>query len=437
MQANNNQNPNQAQITFENEVPTLDPAVVSLSMGNRDNPPEEPLLLSLQDGFGYNVAAANGRTLSGFHLVRKLGWSNSCSVWLGIDTLAPTLTYAALKIMTKRASIDIHVSPLVPPDIEIYKRTSQLRLHPGFNHCATLQWHLATTSGLGRHVCYVTEVLSSSLANLRPRGQNRFTLPIAKRIIKQVLLALQCLHDKMWYTHTDVKAEKIFAAIPEPADSRIQEYREANPSAYTMYGPPLHLQSLPQPVVFSISEPLPYLGLGGSLEDITVKLSGFSRSMSISICERDDFVAAGNYAQPPTLRAPEVTLRYPWTNAIDIWTVGPLLFRLLTEESLFPQDEETYSHEVHLQRIVELLGPFPQEFLSKCADRDRYFDETGSLKHATAVFNPDSLQELLGRFGCVDEDEIPGVVAFMRKCLTLDPRLRQSARQLLEDDWLA
>lgn len=63
--------------------------------------------------------------------------------------------------------------------------------------------------------------------------------------------------------------------------------------------------------------------------------------------------------------------------------------------------------------------------------------DLGSLKHATAVFNPDSLQELLGRFGCVDEDEIPGVVAFMRKCLTLDPRLRQSARQLLEDDWLA
>lgn len=248
MQANNNQNPNQAQITFENEVPTLDPAVVSLSMGNRDNPPEEPLLLSLQDGFGYNVAAANGRTLSGFHLVRKVctsslnqtsrfifntaglvefmlgvAWNVSFLMdsWLILyhhrlcsDTLAPTLTYAALKIMTKRASIDIHVSPLVPPDIEIYKRTSQLRLHPGFNHCATLQWHLATTSGLGRHVCYVTEVLSSSLANLRPRGQNRFTLPIAKRIIKQVLLALQCLHDKMWYTHTGEFDLCPFASVP-------------------------------------------------------------------------------------------------------------------------------------------------------------------------------------------------------------------------------
>ena len=29
--------------------------------------------------------------------------------------------------------------------------------------------------------------------------------------------------------------------------------------------------------------------------------------------------------QPSILRAPEVTLKYPWTSAIDIWTVGCLV----------------------------------------------------------------------------------------------------------------
>ena len=29
--------------------------------------------------------------------------------------------------------------------------------------------------------------------------------------------------------------------------------------------------------------------------------------------------------QPSILRAPEVTLRYPWTSTIDIWTVGCLV----------------------------------------------------------------------------------------------------------------
>jgi hypothetical protein len=33
----------------------------------------------------------------------------------------------------------------------------------------------------------------------------------------------------------------------------------------------------------------------------------------------------GEYCQPPIVRAPEVTLKYPWTSAIDIWTVGCLV----------------------------------------------------------------------------------------------------------------
>ena len=44
--------------------------------------------------------------------------------------------------------------------------------------------------------------LSSSLAELRPPGQNRFTVPTAKRIIKQVLFALDYLHRECGYIHT-------------------------------------------------------------------------------------------------------------------------------------------------------------------------------------------------------------------------------------------
>ncbi|EDR00174.1 uncharacterized protein LACBIDRAFT_314744 [Laccaria bicolor S238N-H82] len=50
----------------------------------------------------------------------------------------------------------------------------------------------------------------------------------------------------------------------------------------------------------------------------------------------------------------EVTLRYPWTSAIDIWTVGCLVFEILTNLHLFGQDARNYSHELHLQYMVEV-----------------------------------------------------------------------------------
>ena len=48
----------------------------------------------------------------------------------------------------------------------------------------------------------MTDALSSSLGNLREPGQNRFTLPVAKRVTKQVLLALDYLHRECGYIHT-------------------------------------------------------------------------------------------------------------------------------------------------------------------------------------------------------------------------------------------
>jgi len=139
--------------------------------------------------------------------------------------------------------------------------------------------------------------------------------------------------------------------------------------------------------------------------------------------------------QPSILRAPEVTLRYPWTSTIDIWTVGCLLFELLTERQLFYQKANNYSHELHLQYIVECLGPFPPEFLKDCEERGKYFDENGTLLH-TNKFMPTTLEVILRSLEAVDEDKIPGTAAFLRRCLSLDPKLRPSAQELLKDSWL-
>ncbi|KAF8344585.1 kinase-like domain-containing protein, partial [Amanita rubescens] len=226
----------------------------------------------------------------------------------------------------------------------------------------------------------------------------------------------------------DLKSENILVSIPEPAYSRIDEFIQANPPS--IYGPPLNLKSLPLPLVFSRSQPLPYFSLNGSIKDISVRLMDYGEATSVDAPVRE------HLPQPSILRAPEVTLRYPWTSAIDIWTVGCLLFELLTEQQLFYQDANNYSHELHLQYIVECLGPFPPEFLKDCEDRGKYFDEKGTLLHTSSNFTPTTLEDILRSLEAVDEGEIPGTAAFLRRCLSLDPKLRPSAQELLKDSWL-
>ena len=101
--------------------------------------------------------------------------------------------------------------------------------------------------------------------------------------------------------------------------------------------PPLHLESAPSiPLVFSRSQPLPYFDFGGCVDDLLVRVADYGEGEDyayLSFFLTDKIRTAtpvdnpdrSGLRQPSILRAPEVTLKYPWTSAIDIWTVGCLV----------------------------------------------------------------------------------------------------------------
>lgn len=81
--------------------------------------------------------------------------------------------------------------------------------------------------------------------------------------------------------YQDLKSENILARIPHPPSQRIEEYIKSNPPS--IYGPPLNLKSLPLPLIFSRSQPLPYFELGGSLENLSVCLMDYSEGIACFI----------------------------------------------------------------------------------------------------------------------------------------------------------
>jgi serine/threonine-protein kinase SRPK3 len=108
---------------------------------------------------------------------------------------------------------------------------------------------------------------------------------------------------------------------------------------------------------------------------------------------------------------------------------------------------------VHLQRIVEHIGLFPPSFLEACQHRANFFNEQGEMTHLDLsasgsyllskgsllrVHNlfPSSIERCLRPYKVLDEQEIPPIAAFIRRCLTIDPSARPTALELLDDEWL-
>jgi serine/threonine-protein kinase SRPK3 len=115
--------------------------------------------------------------------------------------------------------------------------------------------------------------------------------------------------------------------------------------------------------------------------------------------------------------------------------------------------------DIHLQRILEHIGPFPAHFLAACSRRAEYFNEQGHFfVHSSMLHNncslsnilyfflgsllrvqkpvPRSIDECLRFYRLLDEAQIAPAAAFIQRCLTIDPDVRPSALELLNDEWL-
>jgi serine/threonine-protein kinase SRPK3 len=112
-------------------------------------------------------------------------------------TSEETTKYAAIKILTAHASAKVALD--LSPEFEVHQKIASANpSHPGFQHCLTLNGYLTTKSAAGDHIGYVMEPLGSDIRSLA----KTFTVPAVKRVMKQLLLALDYLHRECGYIHT-------------------------------------------------------------------------------------------------------------------------------------------------------------------------------------------------------------------------------------------
>ncbi|EEP77043.1 predicted protein [Uncinocarpus reesii 1704] len=65
---------------------------------------------------------------------------------------------------------------------------------------------------------------------------------------------------------------------------------------------------------------------------------------------------------PDVYRAPEIILRMPWDQNIDIWSIGMVCWDLVARKTLFRarNEELLLDDALHLAEMIAIMGPPPK-----------------------------------------------------------------------------
>jgi len=178
---------------------------------------------------------------------------------------------------------------------------------------------------------------------LQARKYKPLSLAATQSISRQLLKAVSFLHDCLGLVHTDLKPENILLV-----ESDLN--RSSTPSAKTSHERLNNSRSTSsKSCSSSTASTYP-----------RIKLIDFG-SATFADHFHSFLVSTRHY------RSPEVILHLGWSFPCDIWSVGCIIFELLTGSSLF----QTHDDLEHLAMIERVVGPIPQRMASRACGLKR------------------------------------------------------------------
>ncbi|KAJ7599022.1 kinase-like protein [Mycena floridula] len=166
-------------------------------------------------------------------------------------------------------------------------------------------------------------------------------------------------------------------------------------------------------------------------EKITVKIADLGNATWTHHHFTDDI-------QTRQYRCPEVILGAKWGVSADVWSLGCLVFELITGgDYLFdPASGSKYSKDDdHIAQIMELMGEMPKPLSLGGKYSSEFFNRRGELRHITKLrFWP--LEAVLHDKYLFPTEEAEALASFLAPMLRLNPDKRAKAGELVHHKWL-
>ncbi|GIJ81647.1 hypothetical protein Asppvi_000146 [Aspergillus pseudoviridinutans] len=183
---------------------------------------------------------------------------------------------------------------------------------------------------------------------------------ILKLTLSHVLLALDFLHTEAGIVHTDIQEKNIMLGIEDNSIlADFEEGEKSHPSPRKIVG---------ERVIYSSRK------LGRTKNHGRPVLCDFGQARVGSSTYCGDI-------QPYIYRAPEVVLRMPWDEKVDIWNLGVLTWDLFQKGHLFyARDSDKQNSDAHhLAEMIAILGPPPTDLLRNSDYAKEFFDNEAKI----------------------------------------------------------
>lgn len=383
---------------------------------------------------GYHPVKLGDLYVSGssrYRILRKLGWGHFSTVWLCSD--ANSGQYMALKIV----KLGKNYTEAARDEIAILRALQGETCDEEEGGCEFRDGHLVKLlddfeikGPNGTHLAMVFELMGENMLHLMYKykaakctsqalkstvSPHLLRLDLVRLIAHQLLELVDYMH-RRGIIHTDLKPENILMSFTDPLREKLLRPPKANQ----------RFQILP-------SQPLALLLSSVESAPLKVKVADLGNATYTNL----HFTS---HIQTRQYRAPEIILRHKnWGALADVWSIGCLLFELMTGDYLFdPHTGESFSKdEDHLAQMIELLGEFPsKEYLNDCELSHKFFRKSNRMENIPKL-KFWSLEEVLRdkyKFD-MSEDGVQLALDAILKCLKFDLSERYDCGSLLAHPW--
>lgn len=308
----------------------------------------------------------------------------------------------------------------------------------------TIIEHFSCTISDTKYTCMVLQLMAGSAYDIMRIGTYSNGLPLntVKNIVKQLLLAMDVIQSKKYnILHSDIKPENILVVgQSNKVNELIELYSDKKFTALFKNKIKLNKEKIKKTIqemdIKKIetkysrdrNNTVQFID-DKHLINIETRLSDFGNCKKITYDKYD--------IQTRYYRAPEIILGYEYNKNCDMWSVGCLLFELLTGKTLFnPIKHERFNTDrAHIYHMITILGKFPEDIINKSKYKSHFFKTSGQLKGDVPKIKYIPLYQIIrdslnGRPD-YNDDNLFIISDLLYKLLDYNPNKRPSTKEAL------